>query len=72
MAARREKGETIPSIAADLKVSVATARRFLTNLHNAQDVEAGKHDALWTRMRAAGQLDQPPCASLGVVTPPVV
>jgi hypothetical protein len=48
VAARREKGETIPVIAVDLKVSVATARRFLTNLQNAQDVEAGKHDDKWT------------------------
>ena len=48
VAARRAKDETIPAIAEDLKVSVATARRFLTNLQNSQDVEAGKHDALWT------------------------
>ncbi|MCA1694144.1 MAG: hypothetical protein LC749_05115 [Actinobacteria bacterium] len=47
VATRRAKNVMIPAIAADLKVSIATARRFLTNLQNAQDVEAGKHDALW-------------------------
>lgn len=47
VAARVAKGETLPAIATDLKVSLATARRFLTNLTLAQDVEAGKHDTAW-------------------------
>src|SRR4051812_43265160 len=32
VAARVVKGETVPAIAEDLKVSLATARRFITNL----------------------------------------
>lgn len=47
VAARVDKGETVPAVAEDLKVSLATARRFLTNLALAQDVEAGKHDKAW-------------------------
>ncbi len=48
VAGRRAKDETIPAIAEDLKVSVATARRYVTNLQNAHDVEAGKHNDKWT------------------------
>ena len=43
------KGEALSAIAEDLNVSLATARRFLTNLTLAQDVEAGKHDKAWTK-----------------------
>jgi hypothetical protein len=49
VAARVGKGETLSAIAEDLKVSLATARRFLTNLSLAHDVEAGKHDEAWTK-----------------------
>ncbi len=47
VAARVEKGETVTVVAEDLKVSMATARRFLTNLALAQAVESGKHDSAW-------------------------
>lgn len=47
VAARVAKGEEVPAIAEDMKVSLATARRFLTNLALDQEVEAGKHDAAW-------------------------
>lgn len=47
VAARHEKGETIPALAEGLNVSPATARRFLTNLALAVDVEAGKFDKAW-------------------------
>lgn len=40
-------GKTVEAIAKDMKVSLATARRFLTGLALAQDVEAGKHDNAW-------------------------
>lgn len=43
----REAGQTVDAIADALKVSVATARRFITNLALAQAVEAGEHDAGW-------------------------
>lgn len=36
------------AIAKDLNVSVATVRRYITNLQNALEVEAGKHDDKWT------------------------
>ena len=47
VAARHAKGETIPALAENLNVSAATARRFLTNLALAQDVEAGKFAKAW-------------------------
>jgi hypothetical protein len=47
VAARVAKGETVAAIAEDLNVSLATARRFLTNLALAQAVEAGDHDKAW-------------------------
>lgn len=47
VAARVAKGETVPAIAEDLNVSLATARRFLTNLALAHDVEAGRFDKGW-------------------------
>lgn len=37
------------SIAESLKVSTATARRFLTNLALAHEGEAGNHDKAWTK-----------------------
>lgn len=37
----------MPVVAAALKVSMATARRFLSNLALAQAVESGKHDSAW-------------------------
>lgn len=37
-----------PGHCPDLRVSIATPRRFLTNLQNAQGVEAGKHNDKWT------------------------
>jgi hypothetical protein len=40
-------GTTVEAIAKETKVSLATARRFLTGLALAQDVEAGKHDKAW-------------------------
>lgn len=48
VAARNTKGETVAALAEDLNVSLATARRFLTNLSLAHDVEAGKHNRAWT------------------------
>ena len=48
-AARVEKGETVPALAESLNVSSATARRFLTNLALAREVEAGKHDKAWAK-----------------------
>jgi hypothetical protein len=47
VAARVEKGETVAAVAEDLNVSLATARRFLTNLALAKAVEAGTHDKAW-------------------------
>ena len=43
----KEDGQTVEAIAEALKVSNATARRFLTNLDLAHAVEAGDHDAAW-------------------------
>lgn len=40
-------GKTLPEIAEEKKVSLATARRFLANLDLAKRVEAGEFDALW-------------------------
>ncbi|WP_418058463.1 hypothetical protein [Pimelobacter simplex] len=40
-------GKALPEIAEEKKVSLATARRFLTNLDLAKRVEAGEFDALW-------------------------
>ncbi|QSR27262.1 hypothetical protein CFH99_16700 [Nocardioides aromaticivorans] len=40
-------GKTLPEIADERKVSLATARRFLTNLDLAKRVEAGEFDAMW-------------------------
>lgn len=48
VAARIGEGETLAAVAEDMKVSLATARRFVTNLALAHDVEAGTHDAAWT------------------------
>lgn len=48
VAARREKGETIGAIAEDLKSSVATVRRMITNLQLAQAIEAGEYADKWT------------------------
>ncbi|GGO72447.1 hypothetical protein [Nocardioides deserti] len=47
VARMREAGQTVDAIAETLKVSTATARRFITNLALAQAVEAGSHDAGW-------------------------
>lgn len=47
VAKMREDGQTVEAVADTLKVSVATARRFVTNLALAQAVEAGQHDAGW-------------------------
>ena len=44
---RQEKGETIIAIAEDLKSSVATVGRMLTNLLLAQAIEAGEHADKW-------------------------
>ncbi|NPC43117.1 hypothetical protein [Nocardioides sp. zg-1230] len=49
VAKMREGGATVDSIAESLKVSTATARRFLTNLALAHAVEAGDHDKAWTK-----------------------
>ena len=46
-ATMKANGETVEAIAKELKVSLATARRFLTGLALAQDVEAGKFDKAW-------------------------
>jgi len=43
----RTNGDTVEAIAKKMKVSLATARRFLTGLALAQDVEAGKFDKAW-------------------------
>ena len=48
VAARRAKGETINAIAEDLKSSVATVRRMITNLQLAHEIEAGEHADKWT------------------------
>lgn len=47
VAKMRSNGDTVEAIAEALKVSTATARRFITNLELAQAVEAGTHDAAW-------------------------
>jgi hypothetical protein len=47
VAKMREDGDTVEAIAEALKVSTATARRFLMNLELAQAVEAGTHDKTW-------------------------
>jgi hypothetical protein len=49
VATRVGKGEALSAIARDLNVSLATARRFLTNLSLAQEVESGKHDKAWMK-----------------------
>jgi hypothetical protein len=49
VAKMREGGATVDSIAESLKVSTATARRFLTNLALAHAVEAGRHDKAWSK-----------------------
>jgi len=43
----KASGQTVEAIAKEMKVSLATARRFLTGLALAQDVEAGKFDKAW-------------------------
>ncbi|GAA5147280.1 hypothetical protein GCM10023340_19450 [Nocardioides marinquilinus] len=47
VAKMREGGQTVETIAEVLKVSTATARRFITNLALAHTVEAGSHDKGW-------------------------
>lgn len=47
VAKMRADGVTVENVANTLKVSVATARRFITNLALAEAVEAGQHDAGW-------------------------
>ena len=46
-AAMKAEGRTVEVIAESLKVSLPTARRFLTGLELAQQVEVGKYDAAW-------------------------
>lgn len=46
-AAMKSDGKTLEAIAQDLKVSLPTARRFLTGLVLAHEVEAGKYDSAW-------------------------
>jgi len=43
----RGDGQTVEAIAEALKVSTATARRFITNPDLARAVEAGQHDQGW-------------------------
>ncbi|MEI2713640.1 MAG: hypothetical protein V9G04_10195 [Nocardioides sp.] len=45
----REAGSTVDSLAESMNVSVATVRRFITNLALAHAVEAGEHNAAWTK-----------------------
>lgn len=47
VAKMREDGQTVDAIADALKVSTATARRFITNLDLAHAVESGTHDKSW-------------------------
>ena len=47
VAKMREEGQTVEAIAEALKVSTATARRFITNLALAHAVEAGDHNGGW-------------------------
>lgn len=47
VAKMREDGQTVDAIAEALKVSTATARRFITNLALAHAVESGDHDGGW-------------------------
>jgi len=47
VAGRREAGDTIGTVAGDLKLSVATVRRMVAGLLLAQQVEVGVHDAKW-------------------------
>lgn len=49
VARMRGEGKTVETIAEELQVSIATARRFVTNLALAHAVEAGTHDAAWTK-----------------------
>jgi len=49
VAERRAAGDTIEAIAEDMKVSVATVRRYVTGLELAHEVEDGKHDKAWTK-----------------------
>jgi hypothetical protein len=49
VAGRRTKGDTIEKIAEDIRVSVATVRRYVTGLELAQEVEAGKYDKAWKK-----------------------
>ncbi len=48
VAARRDKGETVGTIAEDLNLSVATVRRMITNLLLAHAIEAGEHADRYT------------------------
>lgn len=43
----KANGKTVDAIAEEMKVSTATARRFLTGLSLAHEVEAGKFDKQW-------------------------
>lgn len=47
IAARRAKGEALPAIADDLKLSKSTVRRLEVGLALAKEIEAGQHDAAW-------------------------
>ena len=46
-ATMKANGDTVEAIAKEMKVSLATARRFLTGLALAHDVEAGKFNKAW-------------------------
>ena len=46
-ATMKADGKTVETIAKEMQVSLATARRFLTGLALAEDVEAGKFDKAW-------------------------
>jgi hypothetical protein len=43
----KANGKTVDAIAEEMKVSTATARRFLTGLSLAHEVESGKFDKQW-------------------------
>lgn len=46
---RRQAGETIEAIAEDMNISIATVRRYISNLALAHAVEDGTHDKAWTK-----------------------
>jgi hypothetical protein len=46
---RRQAGETLETIVEEMNVSIATVRRYISNLALAHETEDGKYDSAWTK-----------------------